>query len=159
MTLIHPDFLLRDTVTFNTSYNKGSSVEIEITAKQKTDPLPGPSGLHVSWEVSRGVAEVSPLLPGYGYVARQQFVMIFEGRESGGAGTVWYACEASDVQTNNRYLMGTGTSARAAFDNFCERAQTVLSDKPEDKTKSSDYGDTETIENMREQANRCFMKG
>ena len=74
MTLIHPDFLLRDTVTFNTSYNKGSSVEIEITAKQKTDPLPGPSGLHVSWEVSRGVAEVSPLLPGYGYVARQQFV-------------------------------------------------------------------------------------
>jgi hypothetical protein len=159
MQLIHPDFLLRDTVTFSTPYNAGSQVDVEITAKQKTDPLPGPSGIYVSWEVSRGVAEVSPQIPGHGYVAKQQFVMIFEGRESGGAGTVWYACEASDVQTNNRYLMGTGTSARAAFENFCERARVVLSDSPEDKTKASDYGDTETIENMREQANRCFMKG
>lgn len=159
MSLINPDFLLRDTVTFATAFNVGSKVEIEITAKQKTEPLPGPSGIHVSWEVSRGVAEVSPLIPGFGYVARQQFVMIFEGRESGGAGTVWYACEASDVQTNNRYLMGTGTSARAAFENFCERARIVMSDSPEDKSKAEGYGDALTVENMREQAKRCFMKG
>ena len=145
-------------ITFATSRNEGSKVEVEITARQKSEPAPGPSGIYVVWDVCRGVAEVRPVLPRVGYEARQQFVVIVEGRESP-VSTAWYVCEASDVQTNNKHLMGTGTTMREAFENFCLRAEVVLSDHPEDVERAKGYGDTaEDIALMREQALRCFRK-
>lgn len=145
-------------ITFATAANEGNKVEIEITARQRTEPIPGPAGLHVVWEVSRGIAEVRPVLRDKRFEARQQFVVIFEGRDSGGSSTVWYVCEASDVQTNNRYLVGTGKSPQDAFENFCARAETVLSDDPEAIKMAENYGDAELLGNMRTQAMRCFKR-
>lgn len=144
-------------VTFPTGYNAGNTVEVEITARQKSDPAPGPSGIYVVWDVCRGVAEVNPRLPRIGYEARQQFVVIVEGRESP-AGGAWYVCEASDVKENTKHLMGTGKTIREAFENFCQRAETVLSDHPEDVERANGYGTPEQRENMKEQALRCFRK-
>jgi hypothetical protein len=150
--------IISDHITFRTSHNVGGIVELEITARQRSEPAPGPEGLHVVWDVCRGVAEVRPTLKSKTYEARQQFVAIFEGRESGGSGNVWYVCEASDVQTNDRFLVGTGKSPSEAFENFCDRADTVLSDDPRAKAMTESYGDAETIGNMRTQALRCFKK-
>lgn len=149
--------LATNTISFESSYNEGGRVELEITARQRTEPVPGPSGIYVTWEISRGVAEVRPNLRRIGHVARQQFVVIFEGRESAGT-ALWYVCEASDVQTNNKYLMGTGKSPSEAFADFCNRAETVLSEAPADVLQASNYGDDEVIGNMRTQALRCFKK-
>jgi hypothetical protein len=144
-------------VTFPTRYNAGNTVEVEITARQKSDPAPGPSGIYVVWDVCRGVAEVNPVLPHVGYVARHQFVVVVEGRESASGGA-WYVCEASDVQTNNKFLMGTGKTIREAFENFCERSETLLSERPEDVERARSYGTVEEMGLMREQALRCFRK-
>ena len=150
--------IISNSITFNTTANEGNKVEVEITARQRTEPLPGPSGLHVTWEVSRGIAEVRPVLRDKRFEARQQFVVIFEGRDSGGASTVWYVCEASDVQTNDRYLVGTGRSPQEAFENFCERVEVILSDAPESVRMAENYGDAELLGNMRTQALRCFKR-
>ena len=139
-------------ITFSSPYSK--SVTVEITAKQITDPLPGPGGLHVVWSLSRGLAVVEPSIGIF--VAHHPFVVIFEGRESGGSGNVWYCAEASDVQSNNRLLMGTGKTARESFDNFCERAATLISSSPEARTQAANYGDDTLVGAMREQAARCF---
>lgn len=150
--------IITNNMTFKSHHNAGGVVELEITARQRTEPVPGPAGLHVTWEVSRGIAEVNPILRSKTHEARQQFVVIFEGRESGGSGNVWYVCEASDVQTDNKYLMGTGKTPSEAFENFCDRADTVLSDDPQAKAMAASYGDEETLGNMRTQALRCFKK-
>jgi hypothetical protein len=150
--------LITNTITFSSQCNQGGKIELEITARQRTEPIPGPSGIYVVWDVSRGVAEVNPILRRIRYTARQQFVAIFEGRESPGTGTVWYVCEASDVQTNDRFLVGTGKTPAEAFENFCERAEVVLSENPADVTMARNYGDQELIGNMRTQALRCFKK-
>lgn len=139
-------------ITFSSPYQ--ASVTVEITARQITDPLPGPSGIHVVWSLSRGLAEVEPAIGAF--VAHHRFVVIFEGRESGGSGNVWYCAEASDVQSNNRHLMGTGKTARESFDNFCERAATLLSNNPEARAQAANYGDDTLVGFMREQAERCF---
>ena len=152
------DILQTKIVRFQTSYNP-HPVEIEITAQQRSEPLPGPSGLYVVWDVCRGVAEVNPVLRRVNHVARQQFVVIFDGRVSGGTSDRWYVMEASDVKNNTRYLMGTGVSAQTAFDNFCERAAFLLSNAPDDVALVSGYGTEDDIGNMREQARRCFMPG
>ena len=144
-------------LTFESSYNQGNKVEIEILALQDTEPLPGPSGIYVPWRVSRGIAEINPILSRIKHVCRHQFVVIFESRESPGA-SYWYVCEATDVKENTRYLLGTGKTPAEAFDNFCERASVVLSDRPEDVARASSYGDgdEEVLGNMRTQAQRCF---
>lgn len=152
------DILHTNIVRFQTAYNP-HPVEIEITAQQRSEPLPGPSGLYVVWDVCRGIAEVNPVLRRIGHVARQQFVVIFDGRVSGGTSDRWYVMEASDVKNNTRYLMGTGVSPQTAFDNFCERAEFLLSNDAEDVAVVSGYGTEDNIENMREQARRCFMPG
>ena len=144
-------------ITFASSYNEGGRVEVEFTARQRTEPVPGPSGIYVVWEISRGVAEVKPVLRGIGYVARQQFVIIWEGREAAGT-SLWYVCEASDVQTDNKHLMGTGKSPAEAFADFCNRAETVLSESPAAVEMANNYGSAELIGNMRTQALRCFKK-
>ena len=146
-----------NTMSFESSYNEGGRIEVEFTARQRTEPVPGPSGIYVTWEISRGVAEVKPALRRIGHVARQQFVIILEGRESAGT-SLWYVCEASDVQADTKYLMGTGKSPAEAFADFCNRAETVLSESPVDVEKSSNYGSEEVIGNMRTQAMRCFKK-
>ena len=158
-TILHlPNSLgSQETLTFATPFNAGNRVEVEITARQKSDPAATTGGIYVVWDVSRGVAEVNPVLTDIQHTARQQFVVIFEGRESP-AGNAWYVCEASDVQSRNRYLMGTGKSPREAFENFCARAEALLSDAPEAAEQVKNYGDTLTVENMREQARRCFRK-
>jgi hypothetical protein len=152
------DILKTNFVRIQSSYNP-HPVEIEITAEQRSEPTPGPSGLYVVWDVCRGIAEVNPVLRRVGHVARHQFVVIFDGRVSGGTSDRWYVMEASDVKNNTRYLMGTGISAQTAFDNFCERAAFLLSSDPDDVAIVSGYGDQADIENMREQARRCFMPG
>ena len=146
-----------DVISFESSYNEGGRVEVEFTARQRTEPVPGPSGIYVVWEISRGVAEAKPVLRRISHVARQQFVVIFEGRESAGT-SLWYVCEASDVQADTKYLMGTGKSPSEAFGDFCNRAETVLSESPADIEKASNYGGDEVIGNMRTQAMRCFKK-
>lgn len=140
-------------ITFTSQHHSGP-VEVEITARQITEPLPGPGGLHVVWTVSRGLAEVRPRIGNF--EARQQFVVFFEGRESGGSGNVWSVAEATDVRDNTKYLIGTGKSAGEAFDNFCERAATLLSVSPQAQQLADRYGDAETVGNMRTQAARCF---
>jgi hypothetical protein len=150
--------IINNEITFSTSRNAGERVDVEITAHQRTEPIPGPAGIHVAWDVYRGISEVYPKLASGRYEARQQFVVIFEGRESGGSGNVWYVCEASDVKENTKYLMGTGKTPKDAFDNFCERADVILSDDPAAKALVEGYGDAETIGNMKTQALRCFKK-
>lgn len=144
-------------LTFNSSFNQGSKVDIEILALQSTEPLPGPNGIYVPWRVSRGIAEVNPILTRIKHACRHQFVVIFESRESPAA-SYWYVCEASDVKENTRNLLGTGKTPQEAFDNFCERASVVLSDHPDDIERANSYsdGDPETLGNMRTQALRCF---
>ena len=159
-TVIHlpTAFGSSESVTFSTPFNEGNRVEVEITARQKSEPVQGATtGIYVVWDVCRGLAEVSPILSRIQHKARQQFVVIVEGRESA-AGSAWYVCEASDVQSNARHLMGTGKTLREAFDDFCQRAETVLSESPADLEQAKAYGTTEQVDNMREQARRCFKK-
>jgi hypothetical protein len=147
------------TVSFASTYDKAKKVSLEITAQQQTEPLPGAAGILVKWTISRGVAEVNPVLARIKNTCRHQFVMIFEGRETGGTTNYWYAAEASDVQTNNRYVVGTGGTPKDAFEDFCRRCETLLSADPEDISMASKYAESDTLllENMREQARRCFM--
>jgi hypothetical protein len=149
--------LITNTINFESHYNEGGRVEVEFTARQRTEPIPGPSGIHVAWDICRGIAEVRPVLKRTGHVARQQFVVIFEGRESPST-SLWYVCEASDVQSNTKHLMGTGKSPAEAFADFCMRAETVLSDSPQAVEQAANYGDSEVIGNMKSQALRCFKK-
>ena len=147
-----------DQIVFSTPYNEGNRVEVEITARQKSEPIQGSTtGIYVVWDVCRGLAEVNPILSRVKHTARQQFVVIVEGRESA-AGSAWYVCEASDVQSNNKHLIGTGKTLREAFENFCQRAETVLSDAPADAEQAKAYGTPEQVDDMREQARRCFRK-
>jgi hypothetical protein len=147
------------TIEFATGYDKAKKVSLEITATQETEPLPGPEGILVKWTVSRGVAEVNPVLSRIKNTCRHQFVMIFEGRETGGTTNYWYASEASDVQTNNRYIVGTGGTPRAAYEDFCQRCEILLSSDPTDMEKARNYAQSDSLllENMQEQARRCFM--
>lgn len=142
-------------VTFTSPYQSGSgTVEVEITTRQVTEPLPGPGGLYVVWTLSRGLAEVKPVI---GHIeARQQFVVIFEGRESGGSGNLWYCAEASDVASGDRFVLGSGKTARESFDNFCERCETLLSVEPSRVALADGYGTAEAVGSMRHQASRCF---
>ena len=140
-------------ITFTSPHHQGS-VEVEITARQVTAPLPGPGGLYVTWTVSRGLAEVSPSIGNF--EARQQFVVFFEGRESGGSGNVWSVAEATDVRDNTKFVIGTGKSPSEAFDNFCERSATLLSVSPDAVAMANAYGDADTVGSMRVQAARCF---
>lgn len=147
------------TRSFSTTYDKAKTVNIEITAEQETEPLPGPAGILVKWMISRGVAEVNPVLSRIKNTCRHQFVMIFEGRETGGTTNYWYAAEASDVQTNNRYVVGTGGTPKDAYEDFCRRCEILLSSDPDDVIKAENYAQSDSLllENMREQARRCFM--
>jgi hypothetical protein len=159
-TILHLSDALgtKETLTFATPYNAGDRVEVEITARQKSDPAATTAGIYVVWDVSRGLAEVNPVLSAIQHTARQQFVVIFEGRESP-AGNAWYVCEASDVQSRNRHLMGTGKTPREAFENFCERAEVLLSESPAAVAQAQNYSaDPLAVENMREQARRCFKR-
>jgi len=140
-------------ITFTSPYQTGT-VEVEITTRQVTEPLPGPGGLYVIWTLSRGLAEVKPVIGPF--EARQQFVVIFEGRESGGSGNLWYCAEASDVASGDRHVMGTGKTPRESFENFCERCDTLLSVEPGRMALAEGYGDADTVGNMRHQATRCF---
>lgn len=146
-------------LSFSTTYDKAKKVSLEITAQQQTEPLPGPAGILVKWTISRGVAEVNPVLTRIKHTCRHQFVMIFEGRETGGTTNYWYAAEASDVQTNNRYVVGTGGTPKDAFEDFCRRCETILSTDPDDIAKAANYAQSDNLllENMQEQARRCFM--
>ena len=51
-----------ESVTFSTPFNEGNRVEVEITARQKSDPVQGATGIYVIWDVCRGLAEVNPIL-------------------------------------------------------------------------------------------------
>jgi hypothetical protein len=159
-TVIHlpTAFGNRENITFSTPFNEGNRVDVEITARQKSEPTQGATtGIYVVWDVCRGLAEVNPILTRVNHKARQQFVVIVEGRESA-AGSAWYVCEASDVQANTKHLIGTGKTLREAFDDFCQRAETVLSESPADLEQAKAYGSVEQVEEMREQARRCFCK-
>jgi hypothetical protein len=110
----------------------------------------------------RGDAGMAPLLARLGVPYVCMHSRGIEGPAAGArespAGGAWYVCEASDVKENTKHLMGTGKTIREAFENFCQRAETVLSDHPEDVERANGYGTPEERENMKEQALRCFRK-
>jgi hypothetical protein len=124
---------------FKSVYSK-EEIVLEVTARQTSEPVQGAdSSIYVQWEISRGLAEVSPIIPRLGLKARSQYVIVFEGRESA-VSRVWYCAEARDIHENTRLILGSGKTPKLAFDNYMERIATLLSTSQEDFERAKDYG-------------------